>query len=69
MLLIEKPRPNFAAKRADMADAWGRLPSELSQVDPLHVNPKRGLSDLYLKAWIVTAIAIVTLFMLNAVLR
>jgi hypothetical protein len=68
-LHIEKPRPNFAAGRADMADGWGRLPSEQSHFDPLHVNPKRGPSDLYLKGWIVVAVVIVALFVVNAALR
>jgi hypothetical protein len=68
-LHIEKNRPTFAAQRADMADGWGRLPSEQSQFNPLHVNPNRGPLDFYLKAWIVVAVAIVALFVLNAALR
>jgi hypothetical protein len=68
-LHIEKKRPNFAARRTEMVDNWGRLPSEQSMFDPLHVNPKRGLSDLYLKVWIIAVVAIVALVVLSAVLR
>ena len=60
-LPLERARPRFAERRADMADSWGRMPSPATYFDPVHVNPKRGPSDAYLKIWIVAVAALVAL--------
>jgi hypothetical protein len=58
---LDRARPKFAERRPGMADSWGRMPSVAAYFDPVHVNPKRGASDVYLKVWLVAVVVLVGL--------
>jgi len=66
-LPLARSRPQFAAVRPQLADDFGRLPTEPGFFDALTVNPKRGAFDLYLKVWLVAAAALVAWFVFAVV--
>jgi hypothetical protein len=65
LMPLDRPRPLFAAAQAGQEDAWGRVPDPAQVFDPVAGNPKRGMWDLYLKAWVVLAAVVVGLIVLR----
>jgi hypothetical protein len=68
-LVLDRPRPRFAAERKQHVDSWGRMPDEHKTFDPLTVNPQSSLWDLMIPVWLLGYVALIGLIVVTIVTR
>ena len=60
-LVLDRPRPHFAAARPQYMDAFGRMPDPHTSFDPITVNPSRSAWDVMIIIWLVGAALLLSL--------